>query len=377
MHRICLAVPTAVASRRPSSFPRPSSFAPAFLASAILVLATASSTSFAAAQESASRGEGSAALDPAWQAVYDRAVESEEATGGIAIRVARGDSVLFEAEVGFRTDETVPIASGTKWFSSATIMSLIDEGLLSLDSRVDEFFPEYEGTQKGSITLAHILSYTSGLQSPDCPDMTLAECAEHVLSLDVHATRGTEYRYGGLAWQVAGRMAELAAGGTPFPELFRERIAEPLGMDETTYIDASNPSLSGGARSNLEDYDRFLKMIMDYGVYRPAEGGPAVTVLSRDAVRTMELHWSGFYGAEIMGSPRSDTRYGLGVWQLGGRTPSGEPVRIASRGAFGTSPWIERPLDYRGLIFMEGSYAAGTELFDDLVPLIQEAVSGR
>lgn len=50
-----------------------------------------------------------------------------------------------------------------------------------------------------------------------------------ILPLDTVFTPGTRFEYGGLAMQVAGRMAEVAAG-KEFETLFQQLIAAPLGM---------------------------------------------------------------------------------------------------------------------------------------------------
>jgi len=45
------------------------------------------------------------------------------------------------------------IASGTKWYSGALIMSLVDSGLLSLDDKASKYVP-YMAGEKAGITIA-------------------------------------------------------------------------------------------------------------------------------------------------------------------------------------------------------------------------------
>jgi len=57
-----------------------------------------------------------------------------------------------------------------------------------------------------------------------------------------------------------------------------------------------------------------------------------------------------------------DPRYGPGVWLEGANTADGDPIRIHSRGAFGMSPWIGRNRSHWAIIFMQGTFAAASEL---------------
>ncbi|MFP3434884.1 serine hydrolase domain-containing protein, partial [Paraburkholderia sp. SIMBA_061] len=91
------------------------------------------------------------------------------------------------------------------------------------------WLPEFTDS-KGQATLGQLLSHTSGY--PDYqpkgkhPDdhQTLQEAVRHIVGLPAQRRPGTEFHYGGLAMQVAGRMAEVASG-KDFETLFQEEIA--------------------------------------------------------------------------------------------------------------------------------------------------------
>src|SRR5207249_3377249 len=95
---------------------------------------------------------------------------------------------------------------------------------------------------------------------------TLKESVEHIIPLPPASDPGARFDYGGLAMQVAGRMAELATG-KDWETLFQEETAQPLGMQHThfTPVDTEQgghaPMLGGGARASLHDYANFLSMI--------------------------------------------------------------------------------------------------------------------
>jgi CubicO group peptidase (beta-lactamase class C family) len=186
----------------------------------------------------------------------------------------------------------VLIASAGKWLAAAAIMSLVDEGKLSLEDHPSKFLPEFKGDEKDKSTLRQMLSHTSGYppyqpkENPVDKYQTLLESVEHLLPLPPDFSPGERFDYGGLAMQVAGRMAEVAAG-KDWETIFQERIAKPCGMTNThfTPVDQGgghSPMLGGGARSNLRDYANFLSMIFNEGKF------DGKRVLSKNAIREMQ-----------------------------------------------------------------------------------------
>ena len=69
----------------------------------------------------------------------------------------------------FRTDSEGRIASATKPFTATIILQLIDEGRLSLDTRMSEFFPDYPNSH--AITVEHLLRHRSGIPEVQLVDL--------------------------------------------------------------------------------------------------------------------------------------------------------------------------------------------------------------
>jgi hypothetical protein len=145
---------------------------------------------------------------------------------------------------------------------------------------------------------------------------------------------------------VGGRMAEVATGQL-WDALFAARIAGPLGMTSTDYEglgQTENPRIDGGARSSLDDYGRFLEMLLGGGVFRGER------ILSLASVTQMRNDQT--FGVPIVSSPaQGDTRYGLGTWR-DAVAPGGDPIRVSSPGAFGFTPWLELDLGYYGVFLV-------------------------
>jgi len=176
---------------------------------------------------------------------------------GAAVLIAKENQVIYERCIGAYTPDTVVfIASSSKWLAAATIMSLVDEGKLSLDDPASKLIPRLNGEQ-GRSTLRQMLSHTSGYEpfQPDDDYQTLEESVAHIVPLPMAHRPGEQFEYGGLAMPIAGRMAEIAAGKS-WERLFQERIARPLQMNNTHFIPVDSgrghsPMLGGGARSTL------------------------------------------------------------------------------------------------------------------------------
>jgi len=122
---------------------------------------------------------------------------------------------------------------------AATIATLVDEGKLHWNDKVKKWLPAFRD-EKGEATLAQLLSHTAGY--PDYQPngrpidiyQSLQASVQQIINLPPDATPGTKFKYGGLAMQVAGRMAELATG-KDWESLFQEKIARPLGMTSTHF----------------------------------------------------------------------------------------------------------------------------------------------
>lgn len=278
---------------------------------------------------------------------------------GAAIMVARGNDVIYEKLYGNYTAETVVhIASAGKWLAAATIAALVDKKKLSWHDKVCLYIPELND-RKGRVTLRELLSHTAGY--PDYHPkgrkkdqyQTLEESVNHIIPLSIESAPGTEFKYGGLAMQVAGRMAEVATGQS-WEDLFISHIAKPLGMKDTHFVPVSDepgfsPMLGGGARSTLDDYIRFLDMIIHDGIYRGKRilSSVAVAEMQADHVRQAKVPPDNFV-AKISGNERSDI-YGLGVWREK-VDEAGNPIVVSSPGWAGSYPWIDKNNNVYGMM---------------------------
>jgi CubicO group peptidase (beta-lactamase class C family) len=266
-----------------------------------------------------------------------------------------GDTLHREA-VGETTARSVmPIASASKWLTSATLMTFVDEGKLRLDDPVAAYLPAFGGA-KADITVRELLSHTTGLPPAGCegdPTTTLRQCVASIAAGgDPSSLPGTQFHYSGVGFAVAGRLVERLAG-TSFEQAFQDRIAKPLGMTHTRFDGtrrphSRNPSPAASATSTVDDYARFLRMLSAGGT---ADGTTVLTSASvaeieRDQVRGLDTRGDG--AVQITGIPT----YGLGVWR--DEVADDDAIEVVSgSGALGFYPWIDRVHGTYGIVAVD------------------------
>lgn len=285
--------------------------------------------------------------------------------GGFSVGVGTGDRIISLANFGgMKPDTQYPIASASKFLTAATVMSLVDEGKLSLDQPISTWLPELPA-EAGKLTLRQLLSQTSGLAGSkgefydlaQSHRMTLKQSALDVTQRPLISSPGKVFAYGGPGFQVAGAVVE-AVTGQRWSQVFRDKIGGPLGMtrtywthlrldttDELPVDETLNPVLQGGAVSTAEDYMRFLSMMAQGGKFN------GKVILSQHSVDEMLSDQTST--AEMTPTPASvlpDAHYSLGNW-CESWDEKGACLRSSSIGFFGVYPWVERKSGRFGIIF--------------------------
>jgi len=303
---------------------------------------------------------------------------------GVAIYDAQGVK-RFEKMYGtFAPDQRIAIASSSKLIAGLTIMRLVDQGFLTLDSTTGTVLG-WTGPQ-GAITLRQLLSFTSGLpKEAPCTvlaNITLADCVDSISQMALVAAPGTRFDYGSTHLQVAARMAEVVTG-QPWANIFEVQLKTPLGLgtDMLWYTaprqatGTTNPLIAGGVRSTMNEYARVLQLEYSRGVY---QGNRLIS----DALFTAQAT-EPYPNAVIGNSPFEDSgldfHYGLANWLECPPPATNCPVQ-SSPGAFGFTPWVDRDGGYYAMIAMEvtesqsGIVAFSVQLEQDLKPLIRTAL---
>lgn len=281
---------------------------------------------------------------------------------GLTAMVLKDGELLYRLDVGtIAPDAQLPVASASKWMTAALIMTLVDEGKLSLDEPIGRRLPDFQG-EAAAITLRQILSYTAGqgdltgfVDLSQDSGVTLAESARLIAARPLKDRPGSTFRYGAPSFQVAGALAEQVTGKS-WAQLFQERIAGPLGLKHTAWgyptrpLDPAgvrNPNLQAGVWTTAADYAAFLHMLAGRG---QANG---VRILSEAGFDEMERIQTA--NADMAYKPPGATRldaYALGNWCETVKA-DGACGLVSSPGAFGTYPWLDRDSGLYGVFFLK------------------------
>ena len=176
------------------------------------------------------------------------AVQTPEYTWVETLGVADLDS-----EEPMSADVHHRIGSVTKTFTISLLLQAADEGLLSLDDTIDRYV---EGVPNGDkITLRQMANMTSGVasyteneqwQDEEISDPHRVWKPEEMAQIGIKDSPlfdpGTEWHYSNTNTVLLGLVLEQVTGET-IGELYRERIIEPLGLQDTSFPDLTDSSL--------------------------------------------------------------------------------------------------------------------------------------
>ncbi len=323
---------------------------------------------------------GMEAVPASVQEFVDRGV-----IAGAVTLVADRDRVLALDAVGeadmashapMRTNSLFWIASMTKPTTGALILMLQDEGKLAVDDPVAKHLPEFKGIRvKGATTVAdlrirHLLTHTSGLETvpPARPDATLADLSAACAAKPLKFEPGSKWEYSNGGINTLGRIVEIVSG-RPYAQFLRERLLEPLGMNETTFWPAGGLKArlatsygprgdaglepvpiyflqgelddtkrtafpAGGLFSTAPDYARFLQMLLRGGEW----GGRRI--LSAEAVAQMTRTQTGDLKTGFVDGMSFGFACGV-VREPQGVTAALSAGSFGHGGAYGTQAWAD------------------------------------
>lgn len=153
------------------------------------------------------------------------------------------------SDPGAPTADTVfELGSITKTFTGALFAEAIERDEVRADDRLAQHLPELDGTPAGDVTLASLSQHSSGLPGLGAT-AEAASVGGVLLNENPYATTTTEQLiadaavapvdpdqgavYSNFAVSLLGTALVEAADAGDYSTLLRERITEPLGMDDT------------------------------------------------------------------------------------------------------------------------------------------------
>jgi CubicO group peptidase (beta-lactamase class C family) len=165
--------------------------------------------------------------------------------GGAALAVYHRGELVADLACGTRDrhsnpflPETLALSMSTGKGVMATLLHLmVDRDAIELDAPVAKYWPEFAKNGKGAITIRQAASHRAGLYSI----ARIIDSAEEMFDWD-HMIRVVEDMwpvhkpdtdFGYHAWTGGWIIGEVLqrVTGNPFPDLVKEHLADPLGLD--------------------------------------------------------------------------------------------------------------------------------------------------
>jgi len=272
---------------------------------------------------------------------------AEESGFSGAVRVDRGDEVLVERAYGLAErrleipnapDTQFATASGLKGLTALAVVSLVEDGTLSLDTTARSVLDADLPLMSDEVTVEHLLAHRSGIWDYFDEDVD-GDITDYALPVPVHTLQGPEdfvplldgepakfapgdgFSYCNGGFVVLALIAERASG-LPYHDLVLDRVVRPAAMADTAFL-RSNELPPRAALGYLFP-DGLKTNVLHLPVIGVGDGGIYTTVAD------MRLFWTALTAGRVV-SPESFAEmrrarseayegweYGLGLWLMAG-----------------------------------------------------------
>ena len=212
-------------------------------------------------------------------------------------------------------DTQFAIASGCKGFTALTVVSLVDEGRLGLDTRARTLLGDDLPEVDDAVTVADLLAHRSGV-GDYFDEETGFDAADHVLTVPVHELATTEgylpalrgypqkfapgekFSYCNGGYVILALLVERLTG-TSFHDLVGERVCGPAGLRDTAFL--RSDELPGRAARGYLAPDGLRSNVLHLPVRGSGDGGVYSTV---DDVHAF---WRALFAGRIVPLPWVET----------------------------------------------------------------------
>jgi CubicO group peptidase (beta-lactamase class C family) len=358
----------------------------------------------------------------------------EGITPALVILVARRGIILLHEAFGCLTpdpgsppvqcDTIFPVASLSKPIAATAIMTLVEDGLLSLNRPVTEYIPEFAGEGKHAITVHHLLTHTSGLADRDVvahvretkgcegihipnepPPVTIYNTPSLGYDAPLSKPPGAEMAYCSYGYTLLADIVHRLSG-TPYDEFVQAKIFAPLGMKDTFHVRPDpawstilyDPSVrhrivarpadapcanwlgrstcrgNSGLLSTVMDMAIFGQMFLNRGTYGDAQ------VLSPASATEMTRNQIPGVGARFGEEFFPEAIWGYG-WNLDGnkryqgRAALPSSATFSHGGAGGVSLWIDPIYEIVGVFFSVSLWLVPNKSVRSCLDLFMNAVT--
>ncbi len=179
---------------------------------------------------------------------------------GVSIAVINNGKIEWTKTYGFADKEHKSPVTKNTLFQSASIskpvtaygaLKLVEQNKVVLNEDINSFLkswklPDNEFTKEKKVTLKNLLNHSAGITvhgfpgyAPDLPIPTIIEVLNGTAPANsapsrVDKTPEESFRYSGGGYNIVQQMM-IDVEGKPFPEIMKELVLQPLGMNNSSY----------------------------------------------------------------------------------------------------------------------------------------------
>ncbi len=273
------------------------------------------------------------------KAKYQAILESNFGTfgSGASAIVAKDGKIVYSGTVGMANIELgVPvdskhvfrIGSITKQFTAVAILLLEKQGKLSLQDEITKFIPDYP-THNKEITVEHLLTHTSGIQSyTNLPEfgniaskqMSQEEMIDFFKDKPMEFAPGSQYNYNNSGYFLLGYIIEKVSGKS-YEDFLQKNIFDKAGM-ENTFL-GNHSRIIPNRAAGYSDDDGTLVNAMHISMDWPYAAGAILSTVGDLLKWNTALHEGRIIGLKTLRkafksyqlNDGSSTNYGYG-WEI-------------------------------------------------------------
>ena len=191
------------------------------------------------------------------------------------VLVSEHDKVIFKSGYGLANREwNIPnapdvkfrLGSITKQFTSMLVLQQVAKGSIKLDGHIPDYLPYYRKDTGSRVTIAQLLSHTSGIPSYTDDPRFFPDVAKFC-SGDLQFEPSTKFHYDNSGYFVLGAILEHVTG-KKYEDLLQENILSPVGMRDTGYDHWATilPKRASGYQQTFDGIENapYLDMALPY-----------------------------------------------------------------------------------------------------------------
>lgn len=172
---------------------------------------------------------------------------------GLAVGIVHKHEIIVADGYGVKNIETnepvkgdtlFHMASVSKTFVASAVMQLVEQGAISLDSKIADLIPYFlmKDDRANEITVRQLLNHTSGMpdeedyewHSPVYEEYALEHYVRGIQGKSLDSAPGEQFSYSNIGYEILGHLISRISG-LSFESYMKEYLLNPMGMKNSDF----------------------------------------------------------------------------------------------------------------------------------------------